>query len=94
VVTRGDEFITRSRDLSPHHPNTTFLGVPLRAPSWQDVRVPAGLPDASSVGSGEGTGMRYLVDGFNLIIALVVYFLIVKPMNMLMARATPEAEGT
>jgi hypothetical protein len=73
--------------------NTTFLGVPLRATSWQDVRVPAGLPDASSVGSGEGTGMRYLVDGFNLIIALVVYFLIVKPMNMLMARATPEAEG-
>jgi hypothetical protein len=38
--------------------------------------------------------MRYLVDGFNLIIALVVYFLIVKPMNMLMARITPEAEGT
>jgi hypothetical protein len=90
VVTRGDEFITRSRDLSPHHPNTTFLGVPLRAPSWQDVRVPAGLPDASSAGSGEGTGMRDLVDGFNLIIALVVYFLIVKPMNMLMVRATPE----
>ena len=28
-----------------------------------------------------------------LIIALVVYFLIVKPMNMLVARATPEAEG-
>jgi len=27
-----------------------------------------------------------------LIIALVVYFLIVKPMNMLVARATPEAE--
>ena len=37
--------------------------------------------------------MRDLVDGFNRIIALVVYFLIVKPMNMLMARATPEAEG-
>ena len=37
--------------------------------------------------------MRDLVDGFNLIITLVVYFLIVKPMNMLMARATPEAEG-
>ncbi len=28
-----------------------------------------------------------------LIIALVVDFLIVKPMNMLVARATPEAEG-
>jgi large conductance mechanosensitive channel len=28
-----------------------------------------------------------------LIIALVVYFLIVKPMNMLVARATPEAAG-
>jgi large conductance mechanosensitive channel len=28
-----------------------------------------------------------------LIIALVVYFLIVKPMNMLVARATREAEG-
>lgn len=28
-----------------------------------------------------------------LIIALVVYFLIVKPMNMLVARATPEADG-
>jgi large conductance mechanosensitive channel len=27
-----------------------------------------------------------------LIIALVIYFLIVKPMNMLVARATPEAE--
>jgi hypothetical protein len=51
------------------------------------------LPDASSAGSGEGTGMRDLVDGFNLVIALVVYFLIVKPMNMLMARATSEAEG-
>jgi large conductance mechanosensitive channel len=120
-------------------------------------------PDASSTGSGEGTGMRDLVDGFKafilrgnvidlavavvigaaftqivnsmveniitpiigaigghpdfadltftinnsvfrygafinalisfLIIALVVYFLIVKPMNMLVARATPEAEG-
>ena len=37
--------------------------------------------------------MRDLVDGFNLIIALVVNFLIVKPMNMLMARATSEAEG-
>ena len=37
--------------------------------------------------------MRDLVDGFNLVIALVVYFLIVKPMNMLMARTTPEAEG-
>src|SRR5687767_9591156 len=28
-----------------------------------------------------------------LIIALVVYFLIVRPMNMLVARATPDAEG-
>jgi len=118
-------------------------------------------PDASSTGSGEGTGMRDLVDGFRafilrgnvinfavavvigaaftqlvnsmvenmvtpiigaiggqpdfsyltftpnisvfrygafinstisfLIIALVVYFLIVKPKKMLVARATPEA---
>jgi len=120
-------------------------------------------PDASSTGSGEGTGMRDLVDGFKafilrgnvidlavavvigaaftqivnsmieniitpiigaiggqpdfssltftlnnnvfrhgafinalisfLIIALVIYFLVVRPMNMLVARATPEAEG-
>jgi large conductance mechanosensitive channel len=28
-----------------------------------------------------------------LIIALVIYFLVVRPMNMLVARATPEAEG-
>jgi hypothetical protein len=38
--------------------------------------------------------MRDLVDGFNWIIALVVDSLFVKPMNMLMARVTPEAEGT
>ena len=38
--------------------------------------------------------MRNLVDGFNWIIALVVYSLFVKPMNMLMARVTPEAEET
>jgi large conductance mechanosensitive channel len=126
------------------------------------VKVPARPPDASSAGSGEGTGMRDLVDEFKafilrgnvidlavavvigaaftqivnsmveniitpiigaiggqpdfssltfsinnsvfrygafinalisfLIIALVIYFLIVKPMNMLVARAAPEAE--
>jgi large conductance mechanosensitive channel len=44
------------------------LGVPLRARSWQDVRVPAKSPGVTPASSGKGFDMGGLVDEFKTFI--------------------------
>lgn len=64
----------------------------------RDIGAIGGQPDFSSLTFAinnsvfrYGAFINALISFLN--IALVVHFLIVKPLNMLVARATPEAEG-